>query len=221
METLEVEGLIIQTQPYQDRLMIGQLFTKEGLLNFIYTTKKNLPSLTPLTLGCFILRKKSSSHFYKVTDSYIVDHFLQIRSSLQQLQAAGSILHALKTTQLSEKPSPSLFSLTKLYLSQLKKTTNPHVLEASFFMKLLKHEGLLNDQKICYKCQVPRIDFIESGRLLCQLCAPQKALSFKEEEFQTFLCLCHSQSFQELERLTLSQELHKKIKDIYKYSEKF
>ncbi len=217
MEQFETEGIVIHTTPYQETSLIGHLFTPGGIFSFLTHRKKTQQSpLSPLNLGTFLLEKKLHASLYKVKEFKISNSFLELRKSYSHLKAAGSILQHIKTTQLSEKPSPLLFNLTKTYLSKLKTFKLPQILELSFMIKLLNHEGMLSHELCCNSCQNAVFNHIEGGHYFCNLCAPRYAINFSDEELHNFLILGFSRSIAELEKLSITKEFEEKIKGLYK-----
>lgn len=165
METL---GLVLRSIDYRDRQKIVTLFTPEGLFSFIIKglnpKKPQLLQLTtPLTLAEYEL-KETRGELYRFVDGTPHTSHPSLRSSYATLEAGLTIAGHLLSTQLPGKPAPALYQLTLSYLANLPR--DPATLLASFRIKLLKHEGLLNLSPNCLYCDRPAL-FLSRGESTC------------------------------------------------------
>lgn len=135
---IKTVGLLLQSVPYLGKKKILKVFTKDhGLLSFFVNETK----LTPFCLGEWIYRK-TEKEMHSLKEANLLDPLEALRGSYETLLAAGAIAKDLLTTQMPNKKSDDLFDLTYLYLKKLPQ--NPESLRASFRLKLLLHEGLLD-----------------------------------------------------------------------------
>lgn len=143
------EGLVLRSVDFKDRQKIITLYTPlRGLISLIVKgvnrKKTHLLTLTsPFTIAEYHLSVRRSA-LYTFLDGtpLFTNHFL--RANLSHLQGATAIVKALLASQLPDKPAPQLYQLTRIYLQSLPAFEDPLPLIASYYLKLLKHEGLLN-----------------------------------------------------------------------------
>lgn len=190
MQTYRCEGIVLHTLNFRDYDKIVSAFTAEhGLLKFIAhkanAAKRGLKVL-PLTKGELIYTP-NKSELYRLKDLSLTSQYLPLRQNLCFLDTACELLKCILETQLPQKPAPDLYSLLCAYLDKIPKVSNPKLIEASFRLKLLRHEGLFD---------VDTSFFSEKERTLVH------ALAF-------------SLSYEELDQIPLSHELNFKIKSFF------
>ncbi|NGX59326.1 MAG: DNA repair protein RecO [Chlamydiae bacterium] len=143
------EGLVLRSIDYKDRQKIITLFTPtRGLISLIVKNitrkKSHLLTLTsPFTQAeyHFSIRR---SELYTYCDGTPINTHLNLRENLTHLKAAILLAKALLTSQLPNKPAPDLYLLLLTYLKYLPTFADPTSLTASFYLKLLKHDGHLS-----------------------------------------------------------------------------
>ncbi len=146
---LKSEAIVLRSFDYKENERIVTLFTENaGLISIIIkgiTPKKSsyLTLATPFCRGEYVYIK-SKSDLYRFYDGTILDDHLLLRLNLSHLKAAGNLTNALLHSQLPGKSSPLLYLLLKKYLQQVVHFENPVPLVCSFFLKLMKHEGVLH-----------------------------------------------------------------------------
>lgn len=134
-------GLLLHSIPYLGQKKILKVFTPEyGLITLLSKSPK-LPS-SPFCIAEWVYRPHSS--IYPLKDATLLDPLLHLRTDYTLLTAAGAIAQDLLRTQLPGKKAPDLYQLACLYLQKL--PASPHLLAASFRLKLLLHEGLLSPE---------------------------------------------------------------------------
>ncbi|MCP5505616.1 MAG: DNA repair protein RecO [Chlamydiales bacterium] len=145
----KVEGIVLRAVPFKDQDRILTLYTPEqGVMSlYVRGLSKKKPTLTnlatPLCRGEYLFRK-GRADLHKFLDGSIVDLHLALRKSYRHLEVAGKILTTIYETQLPGKSSPALYALLASFLKKLGSATYPETLSASFHLKFLKHEGLLD-----------------------------------------------------------------------------
>lgn len=150
----KTKGIVIKSLPFQEDGKIIQLFTPEfGIISVITKniSEKRLDliqSTTPLFEGYFHL-KRQSSEFYKLLEVNPISHHLMLKESLVQLKYAFEILKTISSTQPKNKPLPLLYQLVSVYLNELEKGMHHDKIISSFYLKFLRHEGLLNIDHFC------------------------------------------------------------------------
>lgn len=214
MQEEKTEGIVLKAMDYKERHRIITLFTPQGLMSLIVRgiSRKNarlLSLTTPFCLGEYLYRK-GSSELMGFRDGSIIDDHLGLRQELKSLQVAGALANAILTSQMPGKSAPSLYALYKSYHKQIPHFSDPHILLASFYLKLLKHEGLL-----MLRSQE------ETSSVFCEsesLYSMKDALSefhFSAVDWALLLTLDEAQQFSALKGLQLSPLLSQKIATLF------
>jgi DNA repair protein RecO len=136
--SISTAGILLQVIPYLGRKKILKIFTPEQGLISLFTSNTQL---VPFSLAEWVYRK-SEREMHSLQDASLIDPLLHLKEEYATLIAAGGIARDLLRTQLPGKKAVELFDLTLFYLNKL--STAPEILAASFRLKLLLHEGLLN-----------------------------------------------------------------------------
>ncbi len=212
-----VEGVILDRQVLLGRKELIRLFTREkGLISFVSSSHRRSSLLrTPLSWGEFILERRKSK-LYHLRDFSPLGSFLHLRSEFVLLETAGKFLRALLRSQMEEKASPLVYQLFLKLLSSLNRAKNPQVFLLSFYLKLLKHEGLLALSESCSACgKVLLHAYLESGELFCPKHAQERLHLFKKEELDLLLFLLTSRSVDNFITLSPPPYLLNKVEAIF------
>ncbi|MBM3200883.1 MAG: DNA repair protein RecO [Chlamydiae bacterium] len=204
----------------EDDQRIVTLFTREmGIASFVAKkidakdqTKKILTSL--LIKAEFVL-SKTKSDLCKLIEGKIEDPYLHLRENLASLQAAGKMANAILLTQLPGRPQKKLFDLLAAYLQALKQFPYPETLLASFYLKLLRYEGLLpvfDECEMCHK-NIPERFF--EKRLCCKECALATAEKIEYEDLQVLAILTHATQFSQMQEIPLSGLVSKIAEELF------
>lgn len=193
MQTYRCEGIILHTLDFRDYDKIVSAFTAEyGLLKFIArkanAAKRGLKVL-PLTKTDLIYTT-TQSELYKLKDLSLIAQYLPLRQNLAFLHTACELLKCVLKTQLPQKPAPDLYGLLCAYLEKIPKVSTPALIEASFRLKLLRHEGLFDEN----------------------------STFFSPQEIPLVHDLAFSLSYEQLDQIPLSHELNFKIKSFFELS---
>jgi DNA repair protein RecO (recombination protein O) len=159
MHEEKTEGIVLRSQDFKERHRIITLFTPQGLISLIVKSisRKNtrlLSLTTPFCHGEYHYRR-GHSELLRFHDGTILDDHFNLRQSLNSLQTAGALANAVLTSQMPGKPSPALFLLYKSYHKQVPVFSDGGALLSSFYLKLLKYEGLLTITPQCTACDAP------------------------------------------------------------------
>ena len=116
MQEEKTEGIVLRSQDYKERHRIVTLFTPQGLISLIVRniSRKNtrlLSLTTPFSHGEY-LYQRGRSELLSFRDGTLLDGHLDLRHTLKALQTAGSLAHAILSSQMASKPAPALFALT-------------------------------------------------------------------------------------------------------------
>lgn len=199
--TYQSEAILLQRVPQPNGEVLLLLYTLQGGL-----LKAFLPAhaqLLPLSL---------------LAVEYIdrLGDFIQVRAwkALRPPpQAEGeSFAQVLLRSQLLGEPAPALYLLLKLFLEQIDRGRAGALL-SSFRLKVLRHEGVLNEEALCALCRRPLEDDHAryAGESFCVAHKPREALSFSAEEGEALRFLTRNRSLESLQEITLSSELCDKI----------
>lgn len=147
-EIKSIEGVILRSMSYRDYDQILTLFTPDqGILKFIYKGNKRKRaargSLNPLT-RVEITYKEGRGDLYPCEEIILVDSYLSLRKQLASLEAACDLLAAVSFSQWVGKTAPPIYHLLTFYLAKMPLVQDPWVLAASFRLKILKYEGVLD-----------------------------------------------------------------------------
>jgi DNA repair protein RecO (recombination protein O) len=146
-----VEGVVIRTQEYQEKGRIVTLFTRhQGVLSFVVKGMRPkqtalLALTTPLCRGEYLLKRRTSD-LYTFCDGTLLDEHLALRGRLEWLRVAGLLTQAIFRSQMPHAPAPQLFALYRAYLAHIPHAPHLEALLCSFYLKLLRHEGLLEGE---------------------------------------------------------------------------
>ncbi len=222
MKQERCEGIVLRSIDFKERQKIVTVFTREkGLLSVIIKgisyKKSHLVALSSLFCeGEFIFRR-TRGDIGVFLDGSIIEESLFLREDYTYLQTAGSLAKAVLHSQMPQKPAPLLFELLKAYIKQIK-NIDPHLLLASYYLKLLQHEGLFNWNSTCSICQKSPANFLENGDNLCSEHASMNARSFSKEEAELVGKLSSLRKFGELAEVKASFDFYKKIENYFKES---
>ena len=219
MHEEKTEGIVLRAQDFKERHRIITLFTPQGLISLIVKniSRKNtrlLSLTTPFCHGEYHFRR-NNSELLRFHDGSLIDEHLNLRQSYSTLQAAGALAHAVLTSQMPGKPSPALFVLYKSYHKQVPCFSDPAALLSSFYLKLLKYEGLLTIAPRCTHCDEAPSRLLYNGESLCTQHNVQGGLHFSPSEWETLLILDGAQQFSALSTLAVPPMLSQKITSLF------
>jgi len=218
METFKAEGIVVRAIPYRNDDCILTLFTPlQGLIPLFlrggYKSKKHAGSgaLSPLSV-VEIIYTRGRGELYPCQEIAVVRHHLELRKNLAVLESACRMLQMVATTQQPEKPASELYQLLLFYLSKLPDLSSPGILESSFFLKLLRYEGIFPLLSHCSICSMLLQDtWIHANEPFCLPHAPPNALHLSAEERYIVESLAYCRDFKQLSSLALSPLLSQKI----------
>ena len=219
MHEEKIEGIVLRSLAFKERQRIITLFSADGLISLIVKniSPKNtrlLSLTTPFTHAEYHCLR-GQSELLRFHDGTLLSDHLILRHSLSSLQAAGTLANAILTSQMPGKSSPALFALYKSYHNQVHHFADPTILVASFYLKLLKHEGHLTISTYCANCQEPTAKLLHNGESFCSKHSVQNAFLFSSAEWETLLSLDNAQHFSSLRPLSLPPLFFQKIDALF------
>lgn len=188
------KGLIIKSHEYQPNKKIIYFFTQKGELIILYTSHsakkwQQLSYLIPLTeVEATYFPSKKSDSFY-LQEATIFSQTDLYQQTFDYIQVIGKIAATILYSQMPGKLSPLLYALCISYTFQLPRSSDPYTLLCSFYLKLLRYEGLIN---FSYFCETP------------------SSTNFSLEELKELYRLGYAKEFVEL-RNPIPKELKNKI----------
>ncbi|MGL4348806.1 MAG: hypothetical protein ACRCSV_05075 [Chlamydiales bacterium] len=147
-------GLIIKSQEYQQNKRVISFFTQKGeliTLFTIYSAKKwqQLSYLIPLTqVEVTYFPSKNSDCFY-LQEATILSQTDLYQQTFGYIEVIGKIAATILYSQMPGKTSPLLYALCISYTNYLPKSSDPYTLLCSFYLKLLRYEGLIDFSISC------------------------------------------------------------------------
>lgn len=222
MSTVQCEGMVLQATPYQDHHHIISIFSQTmGVVRcFVRGTIRprhhSHALVTPLVRGDFLLQNREGTLF-RLQDGRVTEPYLGLRDRSDRLQAACKIARALIGTQLPGKPAPALYQLATAYFDQLNKVKErAEQLLSSFYLKLMRHEGVLPLSAICCACDQEATPIhLASAGPYCPKCAPAEALPFLPTEWSHLERLAMVRSFAELLKEASPPLFEQKVKKLF------
>lgn len=214
------KGIILHSIDFQEHDRILSVFSRDdGIVSIIVNganrPSKGKPLTAPLTYAEFVYTK-TRGELLRCCEVTPLETHLKLRDSLVLLETACTLLQALAKSQMPGKASPLLFDLLHAYLHELPKVADPHVLAASFKLKLLRHDGFLHLEDRCTACGEAALPlYIAYGECFCSLHAPAYGRKFDEEEVLIMKILLMSRRFEFLSTLELPLELKEKLDGIF------
>ena len=136
-------GLLLQSTPYLNNKKILKVLSPDGILSFI-SGKAISPSLTTPFAWAEWLYTKDKKEIHALKDGTMLDDLANLKEDYDRLSAAGQIAKDLLRTQQPGKPAHEAVTLALACLRKLHLFTAPQVLVATFRLKLLCCEGLLD-----------------------------------------------------------------------------
>lgn len=207
-----MEGIVLKAIDFRERQRIVTIFTPdEGLITVFISriSPKNPERInlsTPLTRADWQVKVRKND-LWSLQDASILDLHLPLRQNFDRLQAARLMIERVLKTQLPHKPAPKLYALFKTFLKSLTTTENPALLELTFALKLMRHEGLLSLSANCSSCEKNLSFHFAFGENFCTSCAPPNATALTPDQWKQMMKLLSMRSFKNLEAEPLEKTL--------------
>ncbi len=213
----QTHGIILSTLNYRDYDLILTVFSSDrGLIKFFYkggnSKKRKKGSTTdPLTCAEFIY-SKGKGDLYPCHEISMINAHLEIRQELKFLEAGCKMIKAIAHTQFPEKPSPALYQMLLRYLGHIPKMNHPEILELSFLLKIMRHDGIFGVTPACAACKTPlKNHHICEKESFCPNHAPAGSVIFNEEESNLLLILAYCRTLSELPDIPLESHFQENI----------
>ncbi|WP_194844187.1 DNA repair protein RecO [Candidatus Clavichlamydia salmonicola] len=208
---ITIEAIVLSSLPLNDQDSVILLFSENGLFRiFVKNGKKyqsaHATAITPLTKGLYTYRYLPGK-MMRLEEAKVINHNLHLRKDFETLSTALSLTDALSSSQFLGKPAPYLYQLFISFLEKISLIPDPSILKTTFLLKIIKHEGALQLEPICYNCEKhtsPTFRF--AGYIFCKYHAFTACVSFEKNEEIFLQTLALSRSFAQLADLSLFKE---------------
>ncbi len=151
---IETKAIVLNSTPFEESGKILTLLTKDfGMVSAVIKTIPDkrldlVQASTPLFSGLFHLRK-GRTDLFKIFEASALHYHHIIKQDLTRLKCSIDMMKVIIQTQIKNKPIPLLYQLLTSFLIELEKSKNPELITSTFFLKFLRHEGLLNLDYFC------------------------------------------------------------------------
>ena len=198
MQQICSEGVVVNVVNYGDHDQVLTVFTRDhGVVKLIAKGNRRQhrrssdrsAEVSPMTRGEF-LYVQGNGELMRCGQIHVLDRYLSLRKTLAHLSAAGDCINVIRLSQLPGTPAPELYRLLLYYLERLPEMEDPQVLSCSYYLKVLKYEGVLSFQRYAF-------------------------LSFSQQEQEQLQILTHSRSFADLVSMKLDEVLRSKVKKLF------
>jgi DNA repair protein RecO len=214
MEEKKTEGLLLHSIPYLRDTRILKVLTKDhGLISLIAKKKSLTPFTHPFLIAEWVYQLgRGNIHILK--EASLQNDLSNLRESFSVISSAGAIAQDLLKSQFPEKQGSGPYALTTAFFQKLPYTPKPHILVASFRMKLLIHDGLLSLENGCSECGNQAL-FLDRGESFCQNHTTSSGIGFSITEWTHLQELTFLRQFGELQRMEVEQITLTKIQEIF------
>lgn len=174
--------------------------------------KNSLQALTtPLSKGEFLFRP-GRGEIHQLIEGKILNYHLFLRQNLAVLDTACAMIKSLSSSQLLGKPAPKLYQLFLCYLRHLPSMKAPRNLLNSFYLKILRHDGLILFKNHCTRCSKSLTStYVVQGESFCQKHAENKRFEFSQEESYLLQILSSCRTISQIKDLVLENIFEEKI----------
>ena len=183
------KGIVISIENFGEADRYIQFFTKDwGMISVLAKSarKSKRRYVGGLDLFChneIFLRGDPKDKPY-LNELSVLNSFPKLRENLDKVLLAGKIAQWIKKLANNPTPMPAIYSLIGQSLALIEKEQNIEkldLLNTIFKLKLLSLIGLKPRVDVCAKCEgeedIEGIFDLNSGGILCRLCAPKANFS--------------------------------------------
>lgn len=222
-----VEGVVLQAIPFGEYDRIITFFSDTAgmvkcfVKNAAMGKKNTLAWLSPFARGEFAyLPPLGDGQLCTFKEGALLDSYEELREDFSFLETAGKLAKAILTTQWPGKGTPILYQLLLSYLKTIPHTPSGPLL-SSFYLKLLRHEGLLSLEKSCETCHHFLTErYFVDGHWRCLRHAPlaqngYEPLCFSQDEFICIEFLAHCRLFSQMAEMPDLSSLYEKIERLF------
>lgn len=211
------EGFILQTLKFQEYDAILTVFTRNsGIEKFFvkgaFSTKYGKGAMTEPFSCVELAYTEGRSDLLTCREISTLSSHYALRQSLPAVKAAFEMAQALLRILMPHQSAQAIYDLFEIYLKTLPTLSDPGLLSASFRLKLLRSEGILDIGGGCAMCQATTDNmWAAGGEFFCERHAPALSIEWEDEEFLIMQGLALSRSLSQIASLVPPQSFYKKI----------
>jgi len=218
MSSLQDTAIILRTYKTGEADKILVLYTKDhGKLRAVAKSSRKITSklgarLEPLSHVNVILWR--GRNLATVTGVDVIDNFLDIRSNLDKILMASTMVEIIDKFTLDEHENTDFFLLLSKALATLNKSFSPIILGA-FCFRVLMIEGLGPQVDRCCSCnsKAELVAFnAQAGGLLCRQCQSGQLIS--QQAVDTLRLISDGQVARALHAGSLDQRLAAEVESV-------
>lgn len=213
---------MLKSLTYKEKDKIVTFFSQEkGIVTFYLKGGKTFTAwhmafATPFTVA-EVFYNQGRSDLLRFCEGSILNQNLNLRSSFEVLQTASKCLDAILKSQMPEKSSKPLYNLFLLFLDKLPEAKALDTLFATFILKVMVHEGILQLLPKCHRCHLEPL-FRFGGERFCKEHRPLQSYPFDSDEEKILNHLASARSFDEIIRTELPRHFIQKIESLFEQS---
>ena len=196
------EAIVLKSTPFEGNACIIDLFCEAtGILKIFLQEMK--PSLEPFTkISCVLQKSKSELYYLKEFT------FLE-RLPKERTPATLEISFRLYGTIEGTTRDGQIYALFKAFLENIHLANRPENLLASFFLKLLRHEGFMTIERS------PHAFVFADGEWFVREEAPAWGLVLSAEEIADLIFITTSRSLWDIDEKNLTKSFLMKTSKIF------
>lgn len=175
-------GVIIKIREYLPTKRCIFFFSREGELITLFTSNfskkwQQLSYVIPFTQ--VELTYSINSDYSYLREAIILSQIDLYEQTVAYIEVIGKISATILYSQMPGKVSPLLYALSVSYTSYLSKSSEPHTLLCSFYLKLLRYEGLIDFSNYCENIDI--FSSLEERQEVKRLAYAKKFIDINQE----------------------------------------
>lgn len=199
---IQEEALVLKNAPFEEGAFLIDLFCEHtGLVKLF--VKGARPALEPFTKIACVLQKGRGELYYLKEFSVLE------RLPKERTPAILEVSYRLYEALLGASRDEKLYALYKAFLENLHLAHKPRNLLASFYLKILRHEGLFTSERESDAC------VFADGEWFKPQYAPEWGLLLSEKEIEDLIFLATSRSLWDIDQRNLTEIFLMKINQIF------
>lgn len=218
----KITGIVLKSLVYKENDKIVTFFSAEkGVVTFYLKGGKTFTALqtafsTPFTVA-EIFYNQGKSDMLRFSEGSILNQNLDLRSSFEVLQTATRCLEVIIKSQMPEKAAKPLYDLFLLFLERLPKIEALDTVFATFILKVMLHEGILQVHPKCSRCELAP-SFRYGGSRFCKEHTPLSSYPFDADEEAILAHLARVRLFDEIAKTSLPSNFLQKVEALFEQS---
>ena len=223
MAIQKTEAFVLKTSPFRSSSLIVTTFSR--LFGKVKGVAKGVrqggsfqaSAFEPFTLIEMVFYEKTRSELHLISEVSILDSFEKLRTDLEILATAYSLVEWVDSVTEPHDPHESIFELLHLAFNLLP-SLSPSFVARFFEVRLLHEIGFLPHLESCIACgekDPEKVYFsIKQGGIFCLRCRRRspEARALKRETLEAMRFFIENAS--EIHRFSLTEEVEKEMRDV-------